>query len=327
MDQSRYALVSVIIPVYNVERYLPECLDSVCNQTYKNLEIIVVDDESPDSCGSIADDYAAKDKRIKVLHIKNAGAAGARNRGLEKSTGDYIMFIDSDDWIDRDCIALLYDAMKDNDYQVVQCQYMDEYLSCSKEHRINQRKGRYSSLEFARDMLINWEDILACNKLFKRSAIGDVRYEEGHCIDDEFFTYKVIMQVSDIMVVPHYLYHYRKRSSSAMGDKAKKEQRISDQLDFATQRYKPLCKAFPEIRKDILIHLINLLIYVILESGGFYKVYIRAKFLLAKYSIILLFQSDIPLSCKKSAIVTLIKPKICFKRTFQQSLGTDDYYE
>ena len=97
-------LISVIVPVYNVEKYLNKCLDSIISQTYTNLEIILIDDGSTDNCGKICDEYASKDKRIKVIHKENAGVSSARNYGIQCATGDWIMFVDSDDWIEFDAI-------------------------------------------------------------------------------------------------------------------------------------------------------------------------------------------------------------------------------
>ena len=116
-------LVSMIIPVYEVEAYLGECLETVLNQTYKNLEIILIDDESPDRCPEICDQYAQKDERIKVIHQKNGGAANARNHGLDMATGEYICFIDSDDKIENNYVEKLLGAIKENKAEVVVCSF------------------------------------------------------------------------------------------------------------------------------------------------------------------------------------------------------------
>ena len=117
------AKISIIIPVYKVEQYLPECLDSVINQTYKNLEIICVDDGSPDNSGKILDEYASKDNRIKVIHKENGGVSSARNAGLDIATGDWISFVDADDYIASDFYDKLIGSSKDGEADVVQCGY------------------------------------------------------------------------------------------------------------------------------------------------------------------------------------------------------------
>lgn len=114
-------LVSVIVPVYNVEEYLPKCIESILNQTHKNLELILVDDGSPDKCPEICDEYAKKDKRVKVIHKKNAGVSAARNDGIDSATGDFIAFVDSDDWIEPEMYEKLLQKQQEDDYDVVFC--------------------------------------------------------------------------------------------------------------------------------------------------------------------------------------------------------------
>ena len=115
------SLISVIVPIYNVEKYLQKCVDSIINQTYKNLEIILVDDGSPDNCPKMCDDYAEKDSRIKVVHKENGGLSDARNVGMEVATGEYVSFIDSDDYISLDFYETLLETIVDNDSDVVEC--------------------------------------------------------------------------------------------------------------------------------------------------------------------------------------------------------------
>jgi len=113
-------LVSVVVPIYKVEKYIVRCIESLLNQTYKKLEIILVDDGSPDSCGKICDDYAKKDKRVKSYHKKNGGLSDARNYGMKRITGDYILFLDSDDWILEECIEILLDEALKSKSDIVQ---------------------------------------------------------------------------------------------------------------------------------------------------------------------------------------------------------------
>ena len=115
--------ISVVVPVYNVEKYLRKCIDSIINQTYKNLEIILVDDGSPDKCGEICDEYAKKDNRVKVIHKKNAGVSSARNDGIDNATGEYIIFVDSDDWLEDNAIEIMVDKLNEYDYDCVFCNF------------------------------------------------------------------------------------------------------------------------------------------------------------------------------------------------------------
>src|SRR5690606_12518940 len=124
MSDSRIPLVSIIIPVYNVELYLRECLDSVCRQTFRNLEIILINDGSPDHSGEICEEYSSQDERIKVIHKKNGGLSDARNAGLNIATGDYIAFIDSDDVIDQDFIQILLEVLLNSGASISMCDYI-----------------------------------------------------------------------------------------------------------------------------------------------------------------------------------------------------------
>ena len=118
-------LISIIVPVYNVEKYLSKCIDSIINQTYKNIEIILIDDGSTDSSGAICDKYALVDSRIHVLHIENSGVSNARNVGLNHATGDYIGFVDSDDYIEPNMYELLLEELIADDVDVVQCNHAE----------------------------------------------------------------------------------------------------------------------------------------------------------------------------------------------------------
>ena len=116
-------LVSIIVPIYNVEKYIKECIDSIINQTYKNLEIILVDDGSPDCCPKICDEYSKKDKRIKVIHKENGGLSSARNAGLDVAKGEYVSFIDSDDVVDEKFIETLYNLCIENNCDISECNF------------------------------------------------------------------------------------------------------------------------------------------------------------------------------------------------------------
>jgi len=137
------SLISIIIPVYNVERYLHQCIDSVINQTYKNLEIILVDDGSSDSCPAICDNYAQKDGRIIVIHKKNEGQSIARNKALKTATGKYIMFVDSDDWIDLDTCEVAVSYAEKFDTDIVFWSYIREYDSCAHPKLIYKTSNAY----------------------------------------------------------------------------------------------------------------------------------------------------------------------------------------
>lgn len=305
-------LVSIIIPVYNVETYLTKCLDSVCNQTYQNLEIIIIDDESPDHCGQIADIYASKDYRIRVEHIKNRGAGGARNVALEMCTGDFIMFVDSDDWLEISAVEVMINALEETNSDIVLCQYWDEYVNKSVEHSFLKKEGECSAQEFAEGMIHSWEYIINSNKIYRKSVIKDLRFPERRCIDDEFFTYKAVINAKNTVLIKDFLYHYRIRKSSAMGNPANQKQRLQDQIAFVNERFIPLCNAFPKLRTQFLQHKIEVLLSVMRNSVEFPDIYKEARREVRKNFRSILFNRDIDTNIKKSCILYLLK-KSCIQ--------------
>lgn len=140
---NRLNKISIIVPIYKVEIYLRKCVDSIVNQTYKNIEILLIDDGSPDNCGIICDEYAKKDERIKVIHKKNGGLSDARNYGIEASSGDYIMFVDSDDYISKDMCEILLKKALENNADIVSCNFKEIYID-NFEEEINKQSIKKS---------------------------------------------------------------------------------------------------------------------------------------------------------------------------------------
>ena len=240
-------LVSIILPVYGVEKYLPECVDSLLAQTYRNLEIILVDDASPDRCGIICDDYAARDSRVKVIHKKNGGAASARNTGLDEARGEYICFVDSDDVVEADYVEVLLEALGEGD--MAMCGFY--FLSRSGSRPEIMASGSYDRIGFMKRFLEDWRCALLWNKIFHREIIGDLRMEEGHRVDDEFFTYHVALNSRRVTVTDKCLYHYRMRCSSVMhDDNAVKQRMMLDRISYITVRYDTVAAALPELEKE-----------------------------------------------------------------------------
>ena len=144
-------LISIIVPIYKVEIYLRKCIDSIVNQTYKNIEILLIDDGSPDNCGIICDEYAKKDERIKVIHKENGGLSDARNYGIEASTGDYIIFIDSDDYVSESMCENLLICALENNADIVSCNFKEIYIDNNRE-KINKQSIK-KSLEIFRSYI------------------------------------------------------------------------------------------------------------------------------------------------------------------------------
>lgn len=321
------ALVSIIIPVYNVEKYLAQCLESVCGQSYKNLEIIVIDDESPDHSGEIAEEFAKRENRVRVEHIKNRGAAGARNVGLELCTGKFIMFVDSDDWVEPNMVEKLMSAIEKTGSDIALCQYWDEYKNQSTRHEFMDCSGVQTPEEFAAGMIEHWEYIITWNKLFQRSVLEGVRFAEGHCIDDEFFTYKAVIKSKKTVLVDACLYHYRMRKSSAMRNPKHRKQRAKDQVAFITERYQPLCTAFPAIRSLLLQHKTEVLLTVIRDNSEFPEVVRSAQTHLRKSILSVLMNAKIDRNIQKSAVVFIIKAPQAKLQNITAAVSQEAYFD
>lgn len=323
-------LVSIIIPVYNVEKYLKQCLDSVCSQTYRNLEILVIDDQSPDRSGEIAEEFAKKDSRIHVVHIQNRGAAGARNVGLDICTGEYIMFVDSDDWLEPNAVEVMMGAITENHCDIVLCQYWDEFVNRSERHAFMYETGIKTPQEFALGMIHCWEYIINWNKIYRREILQNFRFVEGRCIDDEFYTYQAVINSRKTVLIGDYLYHYRMRKSSAMRSSKHQKQRLRDQIDFVTERYAPLCKTYPELKTALLQHKLEVLLSVMRNGAEYQELFQDAKKQIKQEIIPILFNRAMDTNIRKSSLVFLLRSRSSFLKehsTYLSETVQDAYFE
>ncbi|MGN8922567.1 glycosyltransferase family 2 protein [Lachnospiraceae bacterium HCP28S3_F9] len=213
-------MVTVIIPVYNVEMYLPLCINSILKQTYQNLEIILIDDGSTDDSPGICDTYALKDNRIKVIHQQNQGAAVARNTGLENATGEYIVFVDSDDFINEKMIEKLYIALKQTDSDLSICNF--KYTSENgKEIDLKETdiKNEVLYTEEIIDKLFqnnNCGYIVIWNKMYKKDLWKQIRYPVGVIYEDEAVIHHIFSKCKKVATISDELYYYRQVSGSIM---------------------------------------------------------------------------------------------------------------
>lgn len=212
-------LISVIVPIYKVEPYLRRCLDSIVNQTYTNLEIILVDDGSPDGCPAICDEYAAKDSRIIVIHKENGGLSDARNAGLDICKGEYISFVDSDDWI-ADCfIEVLFKSIQDTNAEIGICGYIQTSSSYTTKYNVsNVIKTTLSSIE-ATTKLWSKERITyvtVWGKLYNRFLWKNVRFPKGLIHEDEYTSYILLYNAKKTVCIDIPLYYYYQRLDSIM---------------------------------------------------------------------------------------------------------------
>lgn len=212
-------LISVIIPVYNVESYVAHCIESVIAQTYKNLEIILVYGDSTDESEKICEQYVGIDKRIKTVYQKNRGLSDARNIGVETAKGEYLSFIDSDDWVDCRFIEVMYETAKATGCEIVQCGHMNviddtEYDGQDIGKAVIYSREEYSQAAYT---LLGWKCSVAWNKLYKRNLFVGIQYPVGKSHEDEFTTYKIVWNAEKIAVLSTKMYFYRQRNTSLMG--------------------------------------------------------------------------------------------------------------
>lgn len=214
-------MLSIIIPIYNVEKYLTKCIESVINQTYKNLEIILVNDGSTDNSKDIINKYSLIDSRIKIINKKNGGLSDARNVGIEIAKGDYIAFLDSDDWIELNMYEKLYSYIKQENADIVQCSYQEVY----NEEVNNQKIKEEIKLISGKDSLYNLygenhgKTVVVWNKIYKRELFNDIRFPKGKYHEDELTTYKLLYKANKIVDLNLPLVYYRQRDGSIMNSK------------------------------------------------------------------------------------------------------------
>lgn len=263
-------LISVIVPVYRVENYLDRCLQSITDQTYRNLEIILVDDGSPDGSGAICDAWAAKDSRIRVIHKKNAGAGAARNTGLDVAVGDIISMIDSDDYLEVHMYAHLLSLMEE-DVDVAEC---DIVLTELENYPLDDGSAAETGVYGLEDALrLHLRDEIFCqtppNKLYRRKTIGDIRFPEGNLIDDEFFTYRVLGNAGKLARSSARMYAYRQQPGSAM-HKSFSLKRLQG-LDAQRQRLEYLKDRMPALEYEARFQLFFNAMFIMQESLRYLK--------------------------------------------------------
>lgn len=247
MSQEK-ALISLIIPVYKVEKYLEKCIQSVINQTYENLQIILVDDGSPDNCGKICDEYAKKDHRIEVIHKSNGGLSDARNKGLEIAKGEYIGFVDSDDYIEADMYEVLYNLLKQYNADVSICNFYT--VSQGKISIKNADNGinDYNRIEILKEILLDRNiQSYAWNKLYKKELFDEIKYPIGKKYEDIGTTFYVFEKCNKIVVTSEPEYYYLKRSDSLVNNVT--ESTVLDYTEIIIQRYLYTKENIKELKK------------------------------------------------------------------------------
>ncbi len=249
-------LISVIVPVFQTEKYLEKCILSILNQTYQNMEIILVDDGSTDNCSVICDKYQTEDARVKVIHKENGGLSQARNIGLKLARGDFVGFVDSDDWIEPNMYEVLISVLQGTGADIAVCHYRVE-TDDSKSVQINGESFKiklYSSEEALR-MLINGEgfiDNFVWNKLYIRSILYNIYFPEGKIYEDVVWTPKTIHNAGLLVCIDRPLYHYLYRSDSLSHNKQNIVKGVHDKIEMSEQRIKFIQENHPTLKKKVI---------------------------------------------------------------------------
>ena len=257
VSNTKQPFISVIIPVYNIMEYLPRCVDSVCRQTYENLEILLVDDGSTDGTGALCEELAKKDERIRVFHKENGGSSSARNLGIAHAKGSFFGFVDSDDYIEPDMYERLVQAISEKDCLIAQVgrdeldengKKLPDVCNPPKEMYV------YSAEEFLRELLLHKGDCSFCTKLVCRSLFAGQRFPEGVLNEDFHLLVQMLRASGGIVSLPGYGYHvfYRVGSNTRKADKEDFPRVYADCVDNADMVSKIVEESYPGLKKEAL---------------------------------------------------------------------------
>lgn len=266
-------LITIIVPVYKVEKYLPKCIDSLMQQSYKNIEIILVDDGSPDNCGVICDKYALIDKRIIVIHKSNGGLSSARNAALDIMRGEYVTFVDSDDYVSTEYIMTLYKNITKYSADISICleRYFIEYKDkCEKT--IDRPFRKYNGV-----LVMNKEEALACSlyqdlydaaacaKLYYSKLFRNVRFPIGYAYEDQGTIHKLFLQSKLVVYIGEYLYSYLQRNGSILHNN-KNSKRYWDGICMCEAQYNDVTTQLPKLELAARTRLLNMYFHAFIGS-------------------------------------------------------------
>ena len=240
-------LISVIVPVYKVEPYLDKCISSIVNQTYRNLEIILVDDGSPDNCPAMCDKWAEKDSRIRVIHKTNGGLSDARNAGMAIATGELMTFVDSDDWIAPDMYEHLYQRLAEDNSDIAACGVQMVWEDKTPSRMLMRDGNCILNQEEAMQAIIeeSWLKQPVWYKLYKTELVRDILFPVGKYHEDVFWSYQAVGRAQRVSVSDHIGYYYLQRGGSIMG--AGYSLKRLDAVEAKVQRCAYIQEQFPEI--------------------------------------------------------------------------------
>ena len=306
--------ISIIVPVYKVEMYIHKCIDSVLAQTFTDFELILVDDGSPDNCGRICDEYAKKDSRIVVIHKENGGQSSARNVGLDIAKGDYVGFVDSDDWIEPDMYEILYNVCTEHDCDIANCSstiYFKDRTIVNGGHPLTIHDRQEAMKTMLEGKLY---DECLWTKLIKRNLLEDIRIPNGIMYEDTAFTYKFMHRAKRVGCIGVAKYNYIKRDDSTM-DRAIKNISIDAPLIYE-EMYTFINDNYPDLSDIVALKLANrcmIVLNLMINSDRFiiYKddYYRIAKNLSDKFSETIALK-DYPRNVKVLLLLNKIHPNL-----------------
>lgn len=308
-------LISVIIPVYNVEKFLDRCINSIVNQTYKKIEVILIDDGSTDASGKMCDEWRKKDNRIKVIHQENFGAGAARNIGIKNSTGKWLFFVDSDDYLKLNIIELLYNNALENNSDIASCGYIikmfqDEISMYNKEIYV------LDSEEALRKMLV--EDGISsfvCDKLYKKELFNVIKFPVGKTRERIAVLYKLIDKAKIISHINEAGYYYVQRNGSLSHTKFTSERSTSG-IEFLEEMLNFICEKYPKLQNEAESYFIKQLhtAIIICYQNNAKDEYKTLKNKLKTYMKRILRNSEIKCTIKlKSMLIAYCKGSKLFK--------------
>ena len=242
-------LISIVVPVYNVEKYIEKCVNSITNQVYNNLEIILVNDGSTDNSGKLCDSLSKLDDRIKVYHKENGGLSDARNYGVERANGKYIGFVDSDDFIDSDMYKTLYDVIKRENADVAECNMKIVYPNSARQYTTKKYYRVCNEIEYIKEYLV-LEKIFGsvCTKLIKSEIAKTLIFPKGKLYEDTFYHYDLLEKASKYVIFDIPFYNYMMRENSITNNEFNKK--MLDLIEINDRLHSKVYRMYPTLKEE-----------------------------------------------------------------------------
>ncbi|MCM3763514.1 glycosyltransferase [Neobacillus niacini] len=260
--------ISIIVPVFNVENFIDDCIKSILGQKFSDFELILVNDGSTDHSGHVCDEYAKKDNRIIVIHKENGGQSSARNKGIEAAKGDYLGFVDSDDWIDHDMYNVLYTKAIETDSDIAACNFIQyDRKADSHLYSMNTSDQLFDRSAAMHELYLNERlSFSPCNKIYKRQLLNGIWFKEGYILEDMDFAYRIMNEAKRIFYTGQALYHYRYNEKSTMRKTFSKKR--LDEYEVRKDMYLFYLQNYPEIANEVYAEwfLTGLMLYINIEK-------------------------------------------------------------